>query len=289
MTTIKAEAIALSENIDTRQRIATLRLTYPRFIHAEFMTHRAISKNASSSRAIPIARMIERVERDPVIPLHWGRNQPGMQAEEESNAPVDVRWMDGMSSNDTQSLTREQAWRMALDTAVLTARSFANADYHKQVVNRLLEPFAHMTVVATATLPEWEAMLHLRMHAAAEPHFQLLAGEIARTLEGGEYYPMCIGQWHLPFTDVENRRKWFENAVLSVARCAHTSYDTVDGYKMDFSRAHKIVREMVDADRFHASPFEHQARASDHVTRSRNFSGGWMQLRHLVEDNVLKL
>ena len=100
---------------------------------------------------------------------------------------------------------------------------------------------------------------------------------------------MCIGQWHLPFTDVENRRKWFENAVLSVARCAHTSYDTVDGYKMDFSRAHKIVREMVDADRFHASPFEHQARASDHVTRSRNFSGGWMQLRHLVEDNVLKL
>ena len=43
----------------------TFELTYPRYIHSEFMTHRVFSRNASSSRAIPVKRMIEQVRNNP--------------------------------------------------------------------------------------------------------------------------------------------------------------------------------------------------------------------------------
>ena|SRR3990172_10692569 len=64
-------------------RLTTMEITYPRFVHSELMTHRMFSRNAASSRAIPISKMIEAVERDPVIPVWWGKNQSGMQARKE--------------------------------------------------------------------------------------------------------------------------------------------------------------------------------------------------------------
>jgi hypothetical protein len=53
-------------------RLITLQLRYPRFIHSEFMTHRAFSRNASSSRAIPVERLIQDVIDDPAMPVYWG-------------------------------------------------------------------------------------------------------------------------------------------------------------------------------------------------------------------------
>lgn len=276
MTIISAEPILISENVQTGQVLPTLRLTYPRFIHAELMTHRALSRGAASSRAIPIKRMIERVMEDPAVPLHWGKAQKGMQAFAETDALVHVRGED---------VTSGKAWLRARDFAVQMARAFDEAGYHKQVANRLLEPFAHITVVATATLPEWESVLWLREHRDAEPHFQMLAREI-RTALGAERQLLNIGEWHLPFVKADEG-PLFERQVLSIARCAHTSYDTVDGYKMDYERAHRIVKDMTGADRLHASPFEHQARASEHALASNNFSGGWMQLREMVESEMI--
>lgn len=282
MTIVSAEPILISENVQTGQVLPTLRLTYPRFIHAELMTHRALSRNAASSRAIPIKRMIERVMEDPAVPLHWGKAQKGMQASQETDALVSCPTFSG----GCEDLTNVEAWLRARDFAVQMARAYDEAGYHKQVANRLLEPFAHITVVATATLPEWESVLWLRDHKDAEPHFQMLASEIKVALATARRQPVNIGEWHLPFVKADEG-PLFERQVLSIARCAHTSYDTVDGYKMDYERAHRIVKDMTGADRLHASPFEHQARASEHALASNNFSGGWMQLRELVEDEMI--
>src|SRR3954463_15005916 len=65
------------------KRLTTFVLTYPRFVHAEFMTHRAFSRNAASSRAIPAWKIRRSVRMDPAMPVYWGMNQPGMQAETE--------------------------------------------------------------------------------------------------------------------------------------------------------------------------------------------------------------
>ncbi len=82
---ISAKIIADSISPDD-VRLTTFELEYPRFIHAEFMTHRLFSRNAASSRAIPVSKMIDLVETNTAKPIHWGKNQPGMSAKEELSA-----------------------------------------------------------------------------------------------------------------------------------------------------------------------------------------------------------
>ena len=129
-------------------RICTMELIYPRFIHSEFMTHRVFSRNAASSRAIPIEKMIETIENNPAMPIHWGKNQAGMQAKEEL---------------DTHELWQaQQIWLSAAKDAIAHSRNMANLGVHKQITNRITEPFQWMKVVVTAT--DWENFFWLRDH-----------------------------------------------------------------------------------------------------------------------------
>jgi len=97
--------------------LITIHARYPRFIHAELMTHRCFSRNARSSRAVPVQRLINEAEANPVIPWHWGKNQPGMQAFEECNEKV-VYEVTTEFGNCVKTSSRESAWRDARDYAV---------------------------------------------------------------------------------------------------------------------------------------------------------------------------
>ena len=81
-------------------RLTTFVLEYPRFIHSELMTHRVFSRNASSSRAIPVSKIIDNIENDIAMPVHWGKNQKGMQAREEHSEPElgKAIWKSAMAS-----------------------------------------------------------------------------------------------------------------------------------------------------------------------------------------------
>src|SRR5712675_2685182 len=74
------EAKVLADSICNGHRLTTMQLTHPRIIHSEFMTHGMFARNASSSRAIPFKKMVQRVIDDPYIPRTFGVNQKGMQA-----------------------------------------------------------------------------------------------------------------------------------------------------------------------------------------------------------------
>ena len=76
---IEAKILADSRCAATGCRVTSFILTYPRFIHSEVMTHRAFSRNAASSRAIPVERMIRAVEEKTAMPLVWTTAQKGMQ------------------------------------------------------------------------------------------------------------------------------------------------------------------------------------------------------------------
>ena len=130
----------------TRARLVTYQLRYPRFIHAELMTHRLFSRNASSSRAIPVQRLLADIEEDPAMPVHWGVNQKGMQAHEE---------MDAFQISAAKAL-----WLEARDNALSYARALDGMGLHKQLTNRITEPWAHISVVCTAT--EWDNFFMLR-------------------------------------------------------------------------------------------------------------------------------
>jgi Thymidylate synthase complementing protein len=237
-------------------RLITMELHYPKFIHGELMTHRVLSRNASSSRAIPVERLIQDVMDDPVIPIHWGVNRPGMQAH-------DVL-------EEEQSDIANTAWTKARDSAVAYAREMARIGLHKQLVNRIIEPWCHIRVVVTAT--EWGNFFLLRRHPDAQPEMRALADAMWEAQQVSTPTLLKPGGWHLPY--VTNKEldilggvtggepfedDWTPFIKLSVARCARVSYLTHDGKSPDVAADLALYDRLVGAVPLHASPTEHQA------------------------------
>lgn len=288
MTTITAKIVADSKS-PNGVRIITMELVYPRFIHAEFMTHRQFSRNASSSRAIPVERQIRAIEEDPAVPLYWGKNQKGMQAGEEWDARIVYIHSDtGVIDNN---MHREEAWLMAKQNAVDMAKAFAAAGYHKQIVNRLLEPFSHIRVLVTAT--EWANFFSLRLHADAEPHIQHLARQMASAITTSESVTLSFGSWHLPYVDpFENEGLTIaERVKISVARCARVSYLTHESKAPRIDEDLALYDRLIMAKPMHASPAEHQAFPDRQDMQLRVWSNshmhgnfiGWCQNRKVLE------
>jgi hypothetical protein len=121
-------------------RLTTFEVTFPRIVLAEFNTHRVLSRNSASSRAIPVEKQIAKIESDLFLPVYWGKNQKGMQADEELSP--------------TLIEMSEFCWAGASEMAVARARTLLDLGVHKQITNRLLEPFMWHTAVVTAT--EWD-------------------------------------------------------------------------------------------------------------------------------------
>lgn len=262
MTTISAKSILRSRNVagGGEHILSTLLLTYPRFIHAEFMTHRAMSRNAASSRAIPFDKQLAAMLADPAIPLHWGAHQKGMQA-------------DGQIDDTAMA---EQVWRNGMAAAVIAAQTLHELGLHKQVVNRIIEPYTHIKVLVSAT--EWDNFLDLRDHPAAEPHMQLLAKAVRHELDTAPIQDLEPDQWHLPFVGgPEVYEEMFRADALAfcVARCASTSYKTVDDFDMTLERALPLHDQFVNSRPQHASPLEHAAQADSRNPSGNNGHGLW--------------
>lgn len=275
----------LADSMAFGTRITTMELVYPRFIHAEFMTHRMFSRNASSSRAIPVERMLEGCT---AMPIHWGANIPGMQANEEltnwdhhkelleefanetegfftgPNADMKVQLWEspGTSPKDVGVLWWEDARREACNSA----SDLAFAGFHKQVVNRLTEPFQFIKVVVTAT--EWENFFHLRDHDAAQPEIHELARLMKEAMTESEAKEFDEGDWHVPYyhegfwQDTGDGTDLLGNSAeqarrASAAGCARVSYNNHDGSDPDPEKDAKLYAMLKDME--HMSPFEHQA------------------------------
>lgn len=267
MTTISAKTVLRSRNASAPDKVlTTLLLRYPRFIHSEVMTHRTFSRNAASSRAIPFEKQVAAMLDDPALPIHWGANQKGMRAD----AEVDTKQ------------TCISLWQRAMEDAVASARVLHDQGLHKALVNRIIEPFTHMVCLVSAT--EWDNFLELRDHSDAEPHIQMLAKEVRECLND-PVQELQPGEWHLPFMtvdesiDVYRERKGDEHIQalikLSVARCASTSYRTVDGFDMTLERAEAIFDKLVNSKPIHASPLEHIAQADIFTKAHEGAYGEW--------------
>jgi thymidylate synthase ThyX len=258
--------ILLDSRAPSGARLTTLEVRYPRFIHSEMMTHRVFSRNAASSRAIPIKKMIAAVRDEPALPVSWGRNQTGMSAREAIAPDIEAR--------------ARAEWQAALDDALRHAERLAaqDIDLHKQLVNRLLEPFAWITVIITAT--EWANFFTQRCHPDAQPEIKRIADMMLAEYEGSTPTDVAFGRWHLPLIQTDERALPEELLCkLSVARCARVSYLTHDG-KRDRDRDLDLYEKLLGGGaNGHWSPFEHVATpASDRAQASANFVG-WEQYR----------
>lgn len=244
-------------------RLVTLVVTYPRCCHAELLTHRAFSRNSASSRAIPVARLIEAVEADPFVPEEWGSNRAGMQA--------------GGPLPDGEAAACRRSWLEARDAAVRAARELSAAGLHKQHANRLLEPFAWITTVITAT--DWANFFALRCHPDAMPEMRRAAEMMRDAVAASTPAPVGLGEWHLPFVRQEDRDALSVAALkdVSAGRCARVSYLTHDG-RRDPEADAALARRLATHAPVHASPFEHQATPCARPPRGN--LRYWQQYRH---------
>lgn len=253
-------------------RLTTYELEYPRIIHSELMTHRMLSRNAASSRAIPASKMLEQLTAKPV---RFGANVAGMQDGGEHDGMIEGETFDLDGVPITPCYFADEAWSLAREDAVKWSTAFAKAGYHKQVFNRLTEPFSMIKVVATAT--EWDNFFWLRNDTAADPTLHELAQLMNDARQ--ESVPQLLepGEWHLPYIDtfrsfgrlnysIETEANAdgetteileLEDAIkVSCARCAAVSFRNVD-YGVEKSR--EVYDRLVGSERKHASAFEHCA------------------------------
>jgi hypothetical protein len=263
-------------------RLTTFEVTFPRIVLAEFNTHRVFSRNSASSRAIPVEKRIAMVEADPFIPEQFGKNQKGMQA--------------GEVLDETEAHLARLAWRAACADAIHRARQLCVVGVHKQLANRLLEPFCWQTVVVTAT--EWSNFFGLRCNPAAQPEIRKIAECMREVMYGSTPDRVEVGGWHLPYVTGVEQDTWVRAcafdavhlAKISSARCARVSYLTQDG-RRDLDEDLSLAVRLESSG--HMSPFEHAAQVVEGLAGTEmtgNFSPPWFQLRKYMahEDDFSK-
>lgn len=278
--TYKAEVIC--DSIASGVRLCTMQVTMPRIVLSEFNTHRVLSRNSASSRAIPVDKRIALLESDPFIPEAFMANKKGMQAGE----PLDY-----MAQQKAQDV-----WLRASKGAVAYAKELVNLGVHKQWANRLLEPFTWQTVICTAT--EWENFFNLRRHPDAQPEIRKTAELMFEAINESTTNVLNPGEWHIPFimeediAESHDRRKQdptFEITAwlikLSVARCARVSYLTHDTGKRDTTADVALHDRLYQSG--HMSPFEHCAQFVQEDWVSSNFAYPWKQYRKFLKDEAV--
>ncbi len=247
-------------------RLTTIEVTLHRFVLAELNTHRVFSRNSASSRAIPVRKQIARVVDDPAIPVEFGANQRGMQAGE----PL-------TGDEHDQALS---AWLEARDHTVESVTRLQELGVHKQVTNRLLEPFMWHTVIVTAT--EWDGFWEQRCSPLAQPEIRVAAEAMKAAYGASEPDPVDLGEWHTPYLRDDDGDLDPETArQVSAARCARVSYLTHDG-RRDIAKDLELYERLVTARPPHWSPLEHVATPAPAGESTLGNLREWRQLRHSV-------
>lgn len=297
-----ATAVVIADSIsDQGIRITTFQLRYWRAIHAELMTHRVFSRNAGSSRARPSQAIITQVRTDPWGPLHWGANESGMQASTELTFE--------------QIAKAKDEWYKAASSAALNATNLLNMGLHKQIVNRVLEPFTYIDVVVTAT--DYANWFALRLDKDAQPEIQQLAQAMESAMAASAPAMLKPGEWHLPYitvSDHTNIQDYLPYVItnnkdkpekmlellkkISAARCARTSYKAFDGKVANIDDDLSLFDKLMLGNLKHASPTEHQA-TPDYINYwdgeiefvspwlHGNFKG-WVQYRKTIPNEFIE-
>lgn len=271
-------------------RLTTFELKLHRFELASFNTHRALSRNSSSNRAIPNSKVLKEILYDLAWPVFWGKNKAGMQANEELTG-IKLALVKGI-------------WKIASIIAVGLSYTLSKLGLHKQLCNRLIEPFSWTRTIVTAT--EFDNFFTLRCDKDAQPEIKMLA-ELMRE-EYNKSTPILLdyNEWHLPYITSEEKETLSleECQKISVARCARVSYLNHDGKQTSKEKDFELYNRLVGGKIKHSSPCEHQAKpvrgwtsekGVTHLTKDQDnwfgntnrqiWSGnfrGWIQYRQLI-------
>src|SRR5262245_49378630 len=185
MTEPSAKVILDSLHPDGVIRATTMVTVMHRLVLSEYNTHRRFSRNSASSRAIPLAKQLERVRNDPALPVSWPKERGGMQGGPE----LDEQTVDFLINS----------WRGTANYVASVAEEFGRRGLHKSVANRLLEPFLWHTVITTST--EWDNFWGLRCNPLAQPEMRAAAEAMKAAYDASKPEVVEYGNYHLPLVD----------------------------------------------------------------------------------------
>lgn len=283
-------------------RLRTFELEYQRFFHSEGLTHRMLSKNSSSTRAIPVDRAIELVMEKTAMPIHWGENNPGMQSKRVlSDQQLELAKIEWLKLRDS----------IISHVKIMSDKTGING--HKQWAGRPLEVMSFIKVVLTGT--DLENLWYLRDHVDAQPEFRELVRGMQSVSEKSTPTVLKPGQWHLPYIDFIDG-KYYSNGIeldldtakrVSASCCAQASYRKLDDSIEKADKVFKMLNLDTESnDPKHSSPVEHQATPMDdnsipfnpntwehgitHVRRDGSLWSGnfrnWIQFRQLIPNEA---
>jgi thymidylate synthase ThyX len=256
-----------------RNRLTTFALRYPRMIHSEFMTHRVFSRSASSSRAIPIQKVIQDIIDNPAMPLEWGSNRAGMQPGEQ------IEDIEGAKAR----------WLKARDSAIDQALELQKLGLAKQIVNRVLEPFSHIDVLVTST--QWANWYALRTDNRAQAEIRILAETMFQAHVKSKPEALDVGQWHLPYVDKStDKNEDLTRCKISAAKCCRVSYSNHEGLSPTLEEDLALFGRLMEDKLKHASPTEHQAQVpSPKEYFPESNLRGWLQFRKTIRGENISL
>lgn len=241
----KVEIVLDSLHPNKRHRLTTFKIELWRPVLAEFNTHCMLSRNAPSSRAISVEKLIARIQKSPARPVVWGkRTGVGMQA--------------GGVLTESEQKDAEDIWLDAMNINIKYAEKLMKLGVHQGIANRLVEPFMKTTVLASAT--EWANFIYLRNDTLAQPEMRVIGQQIYDLLRNNEPTLLKYWEWHLPFVTGKPEFDLFpieDKIKISIGKCCRVSYYNFDG-------THEPQKDIELADRIieskHLSPAEHTAR-----------------------------
>lgn len=262
---IQSKIIKDTLNAYSDDRIVTFELVLPKYLVAEVNKHTVLHNSCQSSRAVPVAKMIQSVEENPFIPYYWQKPHKGMQGYE-------------YYTNENKISQLREEWLNARDNAVITAKKLQN-EVSKQTINRLLEPFMYVKMVLTGT--EFGNFFNQRCpiflnnkgnkvksrtglgfgvdftstKGQADIHLQILAEMMhnemyynSNPVESFEHIPYDIGKEY----PLEARLHY------SASQCARISFTTItDDKQFSLERNLQLAQGLIVEG--HAEPFSHQA------------------------------
>lgn len=240
----KYECEIILDSIIQEERVTCFRVTYPRIVHSEFLRHRFNSVTSSSSRAIPLNRIIEQYFG--YIPDNWRKHQSGMQPLEGSNIFTD---------EELKEYIESYTYIMNESERIAKLLHKDGKGLAKEQVNRLLEPYSYITHLVQTTEKGYKHFFDLRTDKNAQYEIRVIA-EMMK-----EQYNKSVPikrKYHLPFYQDEfqtdNDPNILKYLKVSSARCARTSYYNHEGKPPSLEEDLKLSETLLKDK--HLSPFE---------------------------------
>jgi thymidylate synthase ThyX len=267
------EVKVLTDSISPEgSRMTTFELSYPRFLHGEMNTHRILSRNSQSSRAVTVKKSYE-VNSKHVRPIVWGKNKAGMQSTE--------------ALKGFRLALAKSCWNVSAKASFAVSRLLEWIGLHKQWANRITEPYSTIKVILTGT--EFMNFFWLRQDPdAAQPEMVALADKMRQAYDLSIPVQLKPNQWHIPYVyweeTTEGVQEFFDSNFdklteeqalkISASCCAQVSYRALNDSR---EKAMQIYDRLFSGTKQHLSPTEHQGKVMEVESLEKDLPPCFMQ------------